>query len=61
MDGAMLDADSGIRPDPLEQKIAAERARKAALTVAHNAMDAADCTQLLDMLGLKPEDGKANT
>lgn len=59
MDGAMLDADSAIRPDPLEQKIAAERARKATRRVATAAIDAADCAQLLDMLGLTPQDGLA--
>lgn len=37
MDGAMLDADSAVRADMLDKKIAAERARAAALTVAHNA------------------------
>jgi hypothetical protein len=57
MDGAMLDADSAIRPDPLKKKIADERARKAALTVAHNAINAEDCARLLEMLGLTPQDG----
>jgi hypothetical protein len=57
MDGAMLDADSAVRADMLDKKIAAERARAAALTVAHNATGTEDCVLLLDMLGLTPQDG----
>lgn len=60
MDGAMLNADSAIRPDPLEKAIAAERARKATRRVATAAIDAADCTLLLEMLGLTPQDGLTN-
>ena len=36
-------ADSGIAP---------EQIRRAQLTVAHHATNAADCAELLDMLGL---------
>lgn len=38
-------------------EIPAELCRPAALTVACNAIDAADCAELLAMLGLTPEDG----
>lgn len=44
---------------PITPDIPAELCRAAALTVAHNALDVADCTQLLNMLGLTAEEGKA--
>jgi len=40
--------DSIIAPAPLESK----DIRRAQLTVAHHSMGTADCTMLLDMLGL---------
>lgn len=61
MDGAMLDADSAVRADTLDKKIAAARAHRAARRVATAAHDAADCAELLAMLGLTPQDGKAQT
>lgn len=33
--------------------------RRAARTVAHHAIDAEDCAELLEMLGLDPKKGKA--
>jgi hypothetical protein len=41
-------------------RISADQVRRARLAVARNARDADDCRQLLDMLGLVPdEDGTA--
>lgn len=59
MDGALLDGTSAARPDRLDAQIIAERQRKAALAVAHRAVDAADCAELLAMLGLTAQDGLA--
>jgi hypothetical protein len=58
MDGAMLDADSAIRPDQLDDAVAKDRARRAARRVATAALDADDCALLLDALGLTAEEGK---
>lgn len=49
---------SGSVP-PLMPEIDRELCRPAALTVASNAIDAADCAELLSMLGLTPQDGLA--
>lgn len=57
MDGAMLDADSAVRADPLDAAVASSRAHRAALRIATSAIDAADCEKLLDMLGLTAQDG----
>ncbi|WP_035307289.1 hypothetical protein [Actinokineospora inagensis] len=38
----------------------AEQCSRAARTVADHAADAADCSRLLDMLGLDPSAGKRN-
>jgi hypothetical protein len=57
MDGAMLEADSAIRPDPLDAGVDAERRRRAARRVATAALDVDDCAELLDALGLTPQDG----
>lgn len=37
-------------------RISADQVRRARLAVARNARDADDCRQLLDMLGLVPDD-----
>jgi hypothetical protein len=37
-------------------RISADQVRRARLAVARNAHDADDCRQLLDMLGLAPDD-----
>jgi hypothetical protein len=37
-------------------RISADQVRRARLAVARNAQDADDCRQLLDMLGLAPDD-----
>ncbi|HYS42301.1 MAG TPA: hypothetical protein VEO01_42305 [Pseudonocardiaceae bacterium] len=37
-------------------RISADQVRRARLAVARNAHDAEDCRQLLDMLGLVPDD-----
>jgi hypothetical protein len=60
MDGALLDGTSSSRPDRLDARIGAERQRKAALAVAHRAVDVDDCAELLAMLGLTPQDGLTN-
>lgn len=57
MDGAMLDADSAVRPDTLDATEARSRAHRAALRLATSANDAVDCAMLLDMLGLTAQDG----
>ena len=61
MDGAMLDADSAIRPDPLDTAVAKDRARRATRRVATAALNADDCALLLDMLGLTAEDGTTSS
>lgn len=48
--------DRGSVVPALAPDIPAEQCRAAALTVAHNATDADDCAQLLEMLGLTPRD-----
>jgi hypothetical protein len=57
MDGAMLDADSAVRPDTLDAVVDAERRRRAARRVATAALDVDDGRELLAMLGLTPQDG----
>ncbi len=59
-DGALLDGTSAIRPDRLDDAIRIERNRKAARVVAGTfARDAEDCAELLAMLGLTAQEGKA--
>lgn len=61
MDGALLDGTSDLRPARIAEDVEIELRRKAALAVAHNAVDADDCVQLLAMLGLAAADGKGTT
>jgi hypothetical protein len=60
MDGAMLEAGSQPRADVLDPAVARERAYRAARRVATEAVDAAECAELLAMLGLTAQDGKAH-
>ena len=50
-DNTAIDASGPVR------ELSAEFKRKAALTVASNAVDAAECAVFLAMLGLTAEDG----
>jgi len=57
MDGAMLNADGAPRAEVMDPKVAREQARRAARRIATSAVNAADCAELLAMLGLTPHDG----
>ncbi|OLR90937.1 hypothetical protein [Actinokineospora bangkokensis] len=51
-------ADGLTDPTDIDTSLSAEVRRRAARTVASVAVDADECAQLLDMLGLAPQEGK---
>lgn len=55
-----MDHERDLRYDNTEQPTPAQRSR-AVRSVAHHAHDAAELRELLDMLGLSPEEGLTQT